>query len=77
MAISIPTPKAPKLNAIILAYRNGQRKEAAEKVRRLTKRELMYLLCGNHQLQDGFAGDGPGNYDFECFVDRALDGYGE
>lgn len=77
MAVTIHTRQAPKLNRIILDYRNGQRKEAAEKIRRLTKRELMNLLCGNHQLPDGFAGDGPGNYDFECFVDRALDGYGE
>lgn len=69
--------QARKLGAILTAYRNGNMKDAASRVRKLTKRELVKLLLANHQLPEGFLCDPGPAYDFESFVERALEGYGE
>ncbi len=76
MAIMVSSPaQSRKLDAVVVDYRQGRLPEAAKRVRRLTKHELVVLLLANHQLRNGFLGDGPGDYDFQCFVERALAHY--
>jgi hypothetical protein len=66
-----------RLESLIGHYRNGNRAFAARLVRALSKTQLCELLINDHRLQNGYLGDGEGRYDFQQFVSRALDGWGE
>jgi len=63
-----------KLEALLNLYRLGQREEASKKVRALSRLELFDLLVNSHKLESGFLGDRNSRYDFEQFVERALEG---
>lgn len=68
------TATASKLTVLLDLYRLGQREEASKKVRALSRLELFDLLVNNHRLENGFIGDRNSRYDFEQFVERALEG---
>lgn len=65
-----------KLALLILNYVQGNRQEAAKAVKRLTKLELVQLLCNREFVDDGhFTGNPGARYDFESWVERVISGW--
>lgn len=75
MTFILTTQERSKLDPVLSDYRNGNLEKAARGVRKLTKKQLVSLLLSNHQCELGFAGDGPGQYEFEKFISCSLDNY--
>ena len=65
-----------KYNSILNNYLNGNKKDAAKAVKRLTKLQLVDMLVNSHIHCDHvLIGDSDKVYDFERFVLLALEGY--
>lgn len=65
-----------KLRAIYSNYVNGNKKEAAKKVRGLTKIELFYLVSSHNILAIiDLMGNHERKISFENFICNALEGY--
>ena len=66
-----------KLSPIVANYKNGNRKDAAAAICKITKIDLASLMVCDHQLEVGFICDSSGRYDFHQFILRALTGWSE